>query len=318
LKGLEYGENSFSIQNSDSPNKILTSPLATAVTPTSHPTASVVATSVVENGVEYALLSGALVNGATTLCQTEYLALPDNSWSLASDNVDTRALIAANTWSTDVVVLGSGVGIGTKNFESGLVWGSGLLLTGSSGTDLIYKPTACNLEILIQRPYNPLAPTMTPTKVPSRAPTAAVVTPTSHPTASVVAASVVENGVEYALLSGALVNGGSILCQTEYLALPDNSWSLASDNVDTRALIAANTWSTHVVVLGSGVGIGSKNYNPASVWGSALLLTSSGSTVITYKPTTCNLEILIQRPAVFGDQRKTGSSAPKRGLRHFV
>ena len=75
-------------------------------------------------------------------------------------------------------------------------------------------------------------------------------------------------------------------------------WVIAPDNADTVALTTMYPWSTHVLVVGSGVGYRTTNYPPAGIaFGDyQSKFVQSGN---EYRCLWCSYQILIMRIAGF-------------------
>ena len=102
----------------------------------------------------------------------------------------------------------------------------------------IFKPTA--------------APTLKPTAAPTPKPTAAPTSkPTTAPTSGIT--TIAYNGNVYSTVANVPIGGSSLLCQSTWLAMP-LGWAIAPDNADTVALSKLYSFSTHVIVVESGVG----------------------------------------------------------------
>ena len=132
-----------------------------------------VGTTVEYDGKLYGTLAGVAVDGTGTLCQKDYLPLPDGPGRcvLAPDTPEVRAnVVAKHTWSTHVVVLASGKPINTKAIFSGskppgAQYNSNNYLSTSGKT---HKPSSCTMQILYECNSGP---TPVPTPVPTPAPT---------------------------------------------------------------------------------------------------------------------------------------------------
>jgi hypothetical protein len=66
----------------------------------------------------------------------------------------------------------------------------------------------------------------------------------------------------YSTVTDVPVHSSSISTQKYYLPVP-SGWQIAPDNAESRSAIAQFLWSTHVVVMASGVGIRTSNFPPA-------------------------------------------------------
>ena len=99
------------------------------------------------------------------------------------------------------------------------------------------------------------------------------------------------NGNYYSTLADVAVDSSQLLCQTDYITLPDN-WVIAPDNADSIAVIAAHYWSTHCVVVVSGTSYCGLQYGSGSggSCGSGLLLSQGGA---QYAVSSCTRQILI-------------------------
>jgi hypothetical protein len=95
------------------------------------------------------------------------------------------------------------------------------------------------------------------------------------------ATQVIYNGKTYSLLSHAAPDITANICQDVYLPL-DAGYVIAPDNADSMAVIAAHGWSTHAVIVASGL-----SYHPNN--GGSHTVTTSIISIIgsTYKPDTC-------------------------------
>jgi hypothetical protein len=99
---------------------------------------------VVYNGKTYSVLSHVAADGTGSDCQAGFLSV-DAGYAIAPDNADSIAVIAAHTWSTDVVIVASGNGYRAVNFPTaGALHASDLLLTSGS----MYMPGSCNMQVL--------------------------------------------------------------------------------------------------------------------------------------------------------------------------
>jgi hypothetical protein len=100
------------------------------------------------NGSFYSTLANVAVNSSSKLCQSNAIAMPAG-WTLAPDNSDTRYVISYYRWSTDAVVLASGVGIRTANLASaGSPYGDSRSKIAVDSSGAYYTPW-CSYEILI-------------------------------------------------------------------------------------------------------------------------------------------------------------------------
>ena len=97
------------------------------------------------NGRIYSTLSDVPVDGGDQLCQNGYISLP-SGYTVAPDNADSIAVIAAHTWSTDVVIVASGNAYGVSRFSNGTQYGSGGLLSQNGSS---YLSNLCFGEVLI-------------------------------------------------------------------------------------------------------------------------------------------------------------------------
>jgi hypothetical protein len=82
--------------------------------PTISPTEPTIYRNYSYNGKYFSTLANLNVNGLNVLCQDGYIKLPKN-WVLAPDNSDSLSAIYYNTWSTNTVVVASGVGYKSKS-----------------------------------------------------------------------------------------------------------------------------------------------------------------------------------------------------------
>jgi hypothetical protein len=99
------------------------------------------------------------------------------------------------------------------------------------------------------------------------------------------------NGLAYRVLDGTLPGDRSPHCQTSYIQLP-RGWSVAPPDGNTRAVITAHGWGTHVMAMSNGCGmhVGGGLYNPpGNIWRCDILLQSGTS----FKPRYCHLRVLI-------------------------
>ena len=81
---------------------------------TTSPTAPTIYRNYSYNGKYFSTLANLKVNDLNVLCQNGYIKLP-KSWVLAPDNSDSISAIYYNTWSTNTVVVASGVGYKSKS-----------------------------------------------------------------------------------------------------------------------------------------------------------------------------------------------------------
>lgn len=112
------------------------------------PTRTAATTEINNDGKWYGLLSGESATGTVSKCQKNYLPVPAGC-TLAQDTPSVRAnVIAKHGWSTQVVVLGNGVGIETLLYgTAGNEYVSGDWLE-TSGNE--YKPSVCDLQVMYE------------------------------------------------------------------------------------------------------------------------------------------------------------------------
>ena len=121
--------------------------------PTTSPTALTIHRNFSYNGNYFSTLANLNVNGQYVLCQNGYINLPKN-WVLAPDNSDSISAIYYNTWSTNTVVVASGVGYKSKS-SYGLIVRTKML----SSKFYSYACAPCSCAVMIM--YSP-KPTYSP------------------------------------------------------------------------------------------------------------------------------------------------------------
>ena len=103
-------------------------------------------------------------------------------------------------------------------------------------------------------------------------------------------------GYEYRVLDGTAPDG-TYGCQREYMALPAGGWALAPDDADAVAVAAAYDWGTGCLVYADGDSTGALGNGGADFRCGTGFLSQSGD---SYKPSDCNLRILLRRPCAAG------------------
>jgi hypothetical protein len=100
------------------------------------------------NGKTYSTLGDVAITSYSPLfCQSSAIALP-SGWTIAPDNADTIKLSQLNPWSTQVIVVSSGVGYRTLTFPpAGVAYGDYQSKYAQSAAG--YYCTSCNSEIMI-------------------------------------------------------------------------------------------------------------------------------------------------------------------------
>ncbi len=101
-----------------------------------------------------ALANNWAYDGTTSVCQTEYLSIPDG-WTIAPNNYDSQYVISNYRWSTSVMVVSDGVSYWTN------LWGDKQIRTYSGGmlstmSNIQYKPNVCNGGILLVKTILPI------------------------------------------------------------------------------------------------------------------------------------------------------------------
>jgi len=66
----------------------------------------------------------------------------------------------------------------------------------------------------------------------------------------------------YSTVTDVPLDGQTIHAHIYYLPVP-SGWKIAPDSAETRSVIMSHRWSTHVAVMASGMGIRTKNFEPA-------------------------------------------------------
>ena len=99
------------------------------------------------------------------------------------------------------------------------------------------------------------------------------------------------NGYYYSTLADVVPSGlAGATCQSGYKSVPFG-WELAPDVAESKAVIAAYTWSTHVLVLSGGYSYNGAGYStPGGLFSYSSLYTSG----TTYAVSGCSLQILIR------------------------
>jgi hypothetical protein len=123
---------------------------------------------VLYGGYLYATLANEVVEGTCgATCQSGvFIDLPAG-WSVAPDNADSVAVIAAHTWNTHVLVVDTGNSYGGLCYTKGGFFNANML--SQSGTS--YKVNSCSLHVLITNKVASPSPTYKPTPVPTIKPT---------------------------------------------------------------------------------------------------------------------------------------------------
>ena len=67
-------------------------------------------------GYLYATLSNGPVDDSNDYCQTAYVTMP-YGWTIAPDTLDSRRVIGAHSWSTDVVIVATGYAYSTSTYS---------------------------------------------------------------------------------------------------------------------------------------------------------------------------------------------------------
>eukprot|EP01035_Chromulina_nebulosa_P003955 gene3955-5399_t len=102
---------------------------------------------ITSNGVVYSTLSDVSITSTVSTCQNYWLTLPAG-WAIAPDTPEVRNILVQYPWSTDVLVLASGVGYRTTKFPpAGIAYGDYQSKFTQSG-DQYYCPW-CNYQIMI-------------------------------------------------------------------------------------------------------------------------------------------------------------------------
>jgi len=100
------------------------------------------------NGAYYSTLADATLTIVSGSCQSSYIALP-STWIIGSNNIDSRTVIAAYEWNTDVVLVSDGLAYGTRTYSNGALFSStSYLVTDGLGN---YYSRICYGEILIMQ-----------------------------------------------------------------------------------------------------------------------------------------------------------------------
>jgi hypothetical protein len=76
--------------------------------------------------------------------------------------------------------------------------------------------------------------------------------------------TITSGSLVYSTVTDVPINSQNVHAHSYYLPLP-SGWSIAPDTAETRGVIKSYSWSTHVAVMGSGVGIRTTNFAPAGV-----------------------------------------------------
>ena len=101
------------------------------------------------NGFVYSTLADVAVDTSGSQCQSSYITLP-TGWAIAPDNVDSKAVIAAHQWSTNLLVVSSGYAyMSAYSDRMTQLYGSSYL----NQTGVQYKVRGCNSQILIMSKF---------------------------------------------------------------------------------------------------------------------------------------------------------------------
>eukprot|EP01036_Dinobryon_divergens_P035088 gene35088-45417_t len=138
--------------------------------PTTVPSKYLLPTSInyyIYNGKYYSTLANVNLNNPSNFCQSGYYYyyLPTD-WVFAPDDIDSRTAIYLNTWSTNTVVVASGVGYYSKSYfgAKNTAYINWLSYSYSYSYGYSYKCAQCNCEILIM--YSPYPKTLKPSYSP--------------------------------------------------------------------------------------------------------------------------------------------------------
>lgn len=137
--------------------------------PTAVPSKYLLPTSInyyIYNGKYYSTLANVNLNNPPNYCQSGYYYLPTD-WIVAPDDIDSRTAINLNTWSTNTVVVASGVGYYSKSVfgAKNTAYINWLSYSYSYSYGYSYTCAQCYCEILIM--YSPYPKTLKPSYSPN-------------------------------------------------------------------------------------------------------------------------------------------------------
>eukprot|EP00285_Hemiselmis_virescens_P011749 CAMPEP_0173393108 /NCGR_PEP_ID=MMETSP1356-20130122/21915_1 /TAXON_ID=77927 ORGANISM="Hemiselmis virescens, Strain PCC157" /NCGR_SAMPLE_ID=MMETSP1356 /ASSEMBLY_ACC=CAM_ASM_000847 /LENGTH=1129 /DNA_ID=CAMNT_0014351075 /DNA_START=21 /DNA_END=3410 /DNA_ORIENTATION=+ len=227
---------------------------------------------------EYALIDRSNPDDRRVGCQRHYHDLPAG-WEIAPDNADVIRAIAAKPWGTHVVVVASGRAYGTSTYPpAGRAFNGGstrwLSRSGSK-----YKPSLCHARVLMRKQAFGV---------------------NGGP------GSVMYKGYPYAVLDKTKPDDPVAHCQRSYVALP-SGWSIAPNDANSKAVIAAHPWGTHVVFVRDGTSYHASRYPPpGNTFRLHRQILKSGN---SYRPPFCHARILIRKDGLNRGLEEVGGAS---------